>query len=71
MNPSTPNPTNSNNAGEFHSRDCVYIIDDQPGDNTVRPASGAALKALLAEREKLRKYGFNLDGTPIDPPQAK
>jgi hypothetical protein len=53
--------------GEFHSRDTVILIDDQQGDNTVRPASPESLKWFEAERARLAKYGFNLDGTPIKP----
>jgi hypothetical protein len=68
MNPSTPGPIVPNNVGEFHSRDCAILIDDQPGDSTVRSPSPERLYALEAERERLKKLGFNLDGTRIQPP---
>jgi len=67
MNPLTPNPADRSNAGGFDSRDCQIIIDDGPGDSTVRPPSPEYLKWKMAERERLAKLGFNLDGTPMNP----
>jgi hypothetical protein len=70
MNPSTTDP---NNDGGFDSRDCVILfIDSEQGE--VRPPSPVFLKWAEAERERLAKYGFNLDGTRIQPqnePDAK
>lgn len=70
MTPSQPNPLAFNDRGEFHSRDSSLLIDDQPGDNTVRSPSAARLQWADAERKRLAKYGFNLDGTRIEPPPA-
>jgi hypothetical protein len=58
------------NDGGFDSRDCVILIVDGPGDNTVRPPSPEFLKWAEAERERLAKYGFNLDGTRIEQPDG-
>ena len=68
MNTSIPEPTFPNDTAGFDSRDCVILVVDGPGDNTVRPPSPAFLKWATAERERLAKLGFNLDGTPIKPP---
>jgi hypothetical protein len=63
------NPASSGTIG-FDSRNCVNVVSDEPGDTTVRPASPEMLKWYMAERERLAKLGFNLDGTPIQPPGA-
>jgi hypothetical protein len=68
MNPSTPNRPVPNNVCGFDSLDSPIFISDEPGDNTVRPASPESLKRFAAERARLAKLGFNLDGTPIKPP---
>jgi hypothetical protein len=62
-----PNPTP--NSDSFDSRDCALFISDEPGDSTVRPARPEVVARHNAERERLKKLGFNLDGTPIDPPR--
>lgn len=67
MNPSTPNPPGPNNTSGFDSLDSPIFISDGPGDTTVRPARPELLKWLKAERERLAKLGFNIDGTPIKP----
>lgn len=59
--------TNASDEGEFHSRDSVILIDDQAGDNTIRPCPPERLQWFLKERQRMAKFGFNLDGTPIDP----
>ena len=46
MNPSTPGPILPDNAGEFHSRDCAILIDDQPGDSTERRATPERLRRV-------------------------
>ncbi len=50
------------------SRDSPILIDDGPGDTTIRPASPERRKWYEKERERLAKLGFNLDGAPITPP---
>jgi hypothetical protein len=41
---------------ESDSRDCVNIVIDCPGDNTVRPLSPEILKVLRAEREMIARW---------------
>lgn len=54
---------------DFSSRDCgLLILDSESGE--VRPPSPEILKWADAERKRLAKYGFNLDGTRIEPPPA-
>ena len=69
MNSSTPDPKRSS-TGDFDDRDGFILIDDEPGDRTVRPPRPEVLKWAATERERLAKLGFNLDGTPIQPPAA-
>jgi hypothetical protein len=60
---------NSNYQSPYSSHDCIDIVCDGPGDNTVRPATGNLLKYALAEREKMERYkamGFELDLKEID-----
>ena len=53
----------------FDNSDCaILIVDKESGQDFSRPPSPAFLKWAEAERERLRKFGFNLDGTPIKPP---
>ena len=70
MIPSTSDSATPNDGGGFDSRETLILIDDQPGDNTVRPPTPERLKWFMKERERLAKLGFNLDGTPINPPDA-
>lgn len=73
MNPSTPSPSVPGNTCCFDSPDCLLFISDEPGDTSVRPIRPELLKWRSAERERLAKLGFNLDGTPIKPqnPESK
>lgn len=48
----------------FDSRDCLIIIDDGPGDTTIRPCPPEHLPFLLAEREKLIRYGVPMPPLP-------
>jgi hypothetical protein len=66
MNPCT---TDLNDGGGFDSRDCVILFMDCAEDE-IRPPSPEFLKWAQAERERLAKYGFNLDGTRIQPPDG-
>jgi hypothetical protein len=70
MNPTNQNPSSSHDADGFDSRDWVIVVSDEPGDTTVRPCGPETLKWHTAERERLAKLGFNLDGTPIKPPDT-
>lgn len=38
------------------SRDCIDLVIDQPGDNTVRPLTGKQLEAALKERERIEEW---------------
>jgi hypothetical protein len=68
MNSANPTPTPANPEG-FDSLECgILIVDKEPGTDVVRPPSPEVLKWATAERERLRKIGFNLDGTPLNPP---
>ena len=68
MNPSTPQPDPKKREG-FDSLECEIIISDEPGGNdVVRPPTPEILAYYAVRREYLRKLGFNLDGTPIHPP---
>jgi hypothetical protein len=68
MNPANGEPHESEFTGEFDNRECVIVIDDGPGDNTVRPSSPEMLQWFARERERLAKFGLNLDGTPLQRP---
>ena len=70
MNPSAPNSPVPNAKCGFDSHGSLLFISDEPGDNTVRPARPETVKRHAAERERLAKLGFNIDGTPIKPPDA-
>jgi hypothetical protein len=47
--------------GGFDSRDCLVLIDDGPGDTTVRPCRPERLPILMAEREKILRWQNQLD----------
>ncbi len=64
-----PSATDLNDDGGFDSRDCVILFMDC-AEGEVQPPSPEILKWAAAERERLAKYGFNLDGTRIQPPDA-
>ncbi len=53
----------------FDSQDCVIIYNDEPGDTTIRPSRPSLLPFLLAEREKLARWGGKLH--PDQPPSAE
>jgi hypothetical protein len=40
----------------FDSRDCVNVIIDVEGDNTIRPCRPEMLKYLMAERDRINRY---------------
>ncbi len=42
--------------GGFDSRDSAIIINDEPGDTTVRPCHPAVRKHILEERERLARW---------------
>lgn len=44
----------------FSSADSVVIIDDGPGDMTVRPSRPSLQQRAEAEREKIRRWGAKL-----------
>jgi hypothetical protein len=60
--------------GGFDSRDCVDFVIEGPGDNTVRPCRPSLLKHMMAEREKLIRYGAmpppEPPATPPEPPES-
>ncbi len=56
MNPSESGSIAKNEWPVSDSRNCVNIIDDGPGDTTVRPASPARRKILEAERERIARW---------------
>lgn len=64
MNSSRPE---SDDNGDSSSLDYVNLVIDSEADNVARPPSPAFLKWANAERERLAKIGFNLDGTRIKP----
>jgi hypothetical protein len=69
MNPFNPERASNQGAGEFDSRDCVNIVSDEPGDCTVRPPSPEMFNWFAAERDRLAKIGYNLDGTSKNEPK--
>ncbi len=42
--------------GGFDSLDTAVIVNDEPGDTTVRPIEPPRLQLVLAERERLRRF---------------
>jgi hypothetical protein len=70
MNPSASNPAPQHEYLGADSLDTEIFVFDGPSDTTVRPPDPVLLKWYMAERERLAKLGFNLDGTPIKPPDA-
>jgi hypothetical protein len=56
--------------GGFDSRDTEIFVLDGPGDTTVRPCRPSLLKVLLAEREKLIRYGQMPPSPPTPPPDT-
>jgi hypothetical protein len=45
-----------NDAGYFHSLNCVDVWIDEPGDRTVRPIPPERLEQAKAERDRMRAY---------------
>jgi len=41
----------------YDSGDCVNVVFEGPGDNTIRPCRPEMLEHLKAEREKILKWG--------------
>jgi len=44
------------------SRDCVDLVYDGPGDNTVRPLRPELRQLALAEREKVARWKSSSNG---------
>ncbi len=57
------------NDSGFDSLDCVDVVVTLPGDTTVRPVRPALRAYLLAEREKLIRYGV-IPAPPSEPDGA-
>lgn len=56
------------NSSGSDSLDTTVIIDDKPGDSTVRPLRPVLRQRVLAEREALRKWQESQQSSV--PPQA-
>lgn len=50
------NTPNSDSGGFFDSWDCVDLVYDGPGDNTVRPVRPELRALAIAEREKIMRW---------------
>jgi hypothetical protein len=64
MNTSPPDHEYESEPSGFDSLDCVNVIDDGPGDTTVRPAHGVLLQLALAERERMARWQALMDQQP-------
>jgi hypothetical protein len=53
----------------FDSRDCVYLINDGPGDNTIRPLRPSLMRLALAERERMARWKAWLKQHQDQPPE--
>lgn len=67
MSASADNPLPDEPA-DFDSRDTAIFISDEPGDRTVRPLPSHLLKFLLAERERLIRWGGMVDPSAPEKP---
>ncbi len=72
MNDARPEPV-SPNADGFDSRNCINVLFDGPGDNTIRPMSPERREQVLKEREKERELlakweAFLKQSPPFDEP---
>ncbi len=56
MNPVSSDSFEAGRSSPFDSRDCVDLLFDGPGDNTVRPIPPHLLPFALAEREKIARW---------------
>lgn len=54
---------------EGNSHDVVDIIDDGPGDNTIRPIPPERLPHALKEKERIAKWEKYLKENPPQPPE--
>ena len=79
MNTSSSGHSYENEPSGFDSREMIIVLDDTPGDSTVRPARPQLLRLALAEREKIARWQHlmneqssenppNEDGTPKENP---
>jgi hypothetical protein len=64
MSDSSPESITPDDWSGFDSRDCVIIFSDGPGDTTVRPCRPELLPYLLAERERLARWGEQIQRKP-------
>jgi anti-sigma factor RsiW len=62
--------TSSGNVSGFHSRDCIDIVLDGPGDTTVRPSRPVLRKLAEAQRERLARWEREQasERSPSEPP---
>jgi hypothetical protein len=60
MNPIPPDSSRSDYPVD--SRDCIDLVYDGPGDNTVRPLRPKLRQLALAEREKTARWRSSNNG---------
>ncbi len=52
--PNSPQP--SRDPGKSYSTNCIDLVLDGPGDNTVRPCRPSMLAFIQAERDKIARW---------------